>query len=152
MSLATQILIIHFASTWFMLGLIWMVQLVHYPLFDDVSRANYGRYQRRHQNRISLIVGPAMLTEAASAILLIWFQPVGVGPIWIFAGIGLVAIIWLSTVAIQVPCHEKLSSGFDEQAYLRLVRSNWIRTLAWSIRGGLTIWMLADHWVGVAGG
>lgn len=32
------ILLANVVSTLFMVGLIWMVQIVHYPLFDDVGQ------------------------------------------------------------------------------------------------------------------
>jgi hypothetical protein len=54
----------------------------------------------------------------------------------------LLAVIWLSTVFLQVPCHNRLVSGFDQATYERLVNSNWIRTIAWSLRGALAMWMV----------
>ena len=34
-------LIIHAAATWFMVGLIWFVQIVHYPMFANVGRDSF---------------------------------------------------------------------------------------------------------------
>jgi hypothetical protein len=83
-----------------------------------------------------------MLIELATAIMLLWYPIDGVDKSLIYGGIGLVALIWLSTALIQVPCHEKLVKGFDPAAYKWLVNSNWIRTIAWTARGGLVTWML----------
>jgi len=41
--------------------MVWMVQIVHYRLFDDVGEQNYLRYQQRHQTNITCVVGPVML-------------------------------------------------------------------------------------------
>lgn len=142
MNWSIHILIANFAATFFLIGLIWMVQVVHYPLFDDVGEPNYVRYQQRHQNNISFIVGPIMLIELATAILMIWYVKEGIDKALVYAGIGLVVLIWLSTALIQVPSHEKLVRGFDPAAYTWLVNSNWIRTIAWTARGGLVIWLL----------
>jgi hypothetical protein len=38
--------------------------------------------------------------------------------------------------------HARLGQGADEAALRRLVRTNWIRTLAWTARGVLVLWML----------
>ena len=142
MNWSLTILLSNVLSTLFLVGLIWMVQVVHYPLFDAVGEQNYVDYQKRHQSNITYIVAPMMLVELATAIMLLWFPMDGVDKSLVYAGIGLVALIWLSTAFIQVPCHEKLVKGFDPSAYKWLVNSNWIRTIAWTARGGLVTWMM----------
>jgi len=142
MNWSLSILLANITSTLFLVGLIWMVQIVHYPLFDDVGEENYVSYQQRHQSNITYIVGPVMLIELIAAFMLLWYPVEGVSKSLVFCGIGLVLVIWLSTAFVQVPCHEKLVKGFDPAAYKWLVNSNWIRTIAWSVRGGLVTWML----------
>jgi uncharacterized membrane protein len=137
-----SILIANVVATFFLVGLIWMVQIVHYPLFDDVGEQNYASYQQRHQTNITFIVGPMMLIELVTAVMLAFYPIDGIDKSMVYAGIGLVALIWLSTAFIQVPCHEKLVKGFDLAAYQWLVNSNWIRTIAWTARGALVTWML----------
>ena len=66
------ILLANVVSTLFMVGLIWMVQIVHYPLFDDVGQENYVRYQQRHQRNITYVVAPVMFVELATSILLLF--------------------------------------------------------------------------------
>ena len=144
MNWSLQILLANMAATLFMVGLIWMVQIVHYPLFEDIGESNYVTYQQRHQANITIIVGPVMLLELATSILLALYVPEGVGKTIIFSGIALVALIWFSTAFIQVPCHEKLVRGFDLEAYKWLVNSNWIRTVAWTARGILVVWMVSS--------
>lgn len=136
------IFLANLVSTLFMIGLIWMVQVVHYPLFNDVGAENYISYQQRHQSNITLIVGPMMLIELVTAFMLVWYRLDGIDMTFVYVGIGLVVLIWLSTALIQVPCHEKLVKGFDPSSYRWLVHSNWIRTIAWTARGALVVWML----------
>ena len=84
-----------------------------------------------------------MLIEIATAVLLIWIRPAAV-PAWmVFAALGLLAIVWASTAFLQVPCHDKLTNGFDAAVHSQLVLSNWIRTVGWTARGILVTWMLA---------
>ncbi len=139
MTTSQRILIINVAATLFMVGLIWIIQIVHYPLFDGVGAAGFTSYQQRHQSQITLIVAPVMLTELVTAILLLLAPPLGVPKPSILASIGLLVLIWLSTAFIQVPCHERLVTGFDADTYRWLVQSNWIRTLAWTARGLLVL-------------
>lgn len=142
MNWSQTIFLANVVSTLFLVGLIWMVQIVHYPLFNDVGQENYITYQQRHQTNITFIVGPMMLIEIITAIMLA-VQPIdGVNKSLVYIGIGLVVLIWLSTAFIQVPCHAKLEKGFDLAAYKWLVNSNWIRTVAWSARGVIVTLML----------
>ena len=142
MKFSVVLLIANLVSTCYMVGLIWMVQIVHYPLFAKVGTEKYQEYQLGHQSLTTLVVGPPMLVEIITAVMLLWYRPPGV-PAWlIYSAMALVFMIWISTALIQVPCHEKLTSGFDASAHSRLVVSNWIRTIAWTARGALVTWML----------
>lgn len=59
------------------------------------------------------------------------------------ARLALVVIIWCSTFALQVPCHNRLAGGFDTRIHRRLVRGNWLRTIAWSLRAVFVLGMAA---------
>ena len=142
MQIPIIVLVANLVSTWYMVGLIWMVQVVHYPLFAKVGTEHYESYQTSHQSLTTLVVGPPMLIEIITAVMLIWYRPALV-PMWlIYTALALLAIVWLSTAFLQVPCHEKLTSGFDAATHSRLVVSNWIRTVGWTARGALVTWML----------
>jgi hypothetical protein len=82
-----------------------------------------------------------MLLEAATAMLLFWIRPIGVSTWQLSVGLALLAIIWLSTALVQVPCHGLLEKGFDAAIHRRLVTTNWTRTVAWSLRGLLALWL-----------
>lgn len=127
-------------STLSLVGLIWTIQVVHYPLFARVGTAEFVEYQHRHMRRITWVVAPLMFAELGAASLLFLMMPSD--PLAV-AGVSLVAVIWLSTALIQVPCHNRLVDGFDEQSHRKLVNSNWIRTVAWTIRGVLSLAMLS---------
>lgn len=128
-------LLVHVAATLVMVGLIWFVQVVHYPLMAQVSRSDFVGYEREHQRRTTFVVAPAMLLEAITAVMLLAFPPAGVGPTWPALGASLLAVIWLSTFLIQVRQHRRLSQGFDAVTHRRLVWCNWLRTVAWTGRG-----------------
>ena len=130
------------AATLYMTGLIWFVQVVHYPLLGAVGQSDFSAYERRHMSLTTWVVAPPMLVEATTAILLFWFRPPGVTTWQLGGGIILLTLIWLSTAYLQVPCHETLLIGFDVKVHQRLITTNWIRTIAWSLRGVLVLWML----------
>ena len=134
MSSAIIILLLNVISTWYMVGLVWFVQVVHYPLSNRVEESSYPEFQDKHQVRTTWVVGPPMLIEAFTSILLVWFLPLSLTPL-VLMGIGLLFVIWVSTALLQVPCHGKLAKGFDQKAHRQLVLTNWIRTICWSLRG-----------------
>lgn len=137
-----SLLVLHAAVTWFLVGLIWMVQVVHYPLMAAVGARGYAAYQHAHVTRITWVVGPAMLAEVALGLALAWSPepPVSRAQAWL--GLALLALIWLATALWSVPAHGQLSAGFDAEVHQRLVHSNWLRTLAWTVRGVLAAWWL----------
>ncbi len=140
--MSTQpLLALHAAATLAMGGIIWFVQLVHYPLFELAARADFPAFARLHQNRTGWVVGPLMLAEATTAALLAATVSGPIAkPAWI--GVALLAVIWLSTALVQVPLHRRLLVGFDRRAARRLVATNWLRTAAWSARGVLATLMM----------
>lgn len=138
----TVVLLLHAASTLWMTGLIWFVQVVHYPLFSLVGSDVFARYEHAHTTRTTLVVGPPMLLELATTVMLLGLTSDAVprGATW--TGAAVLALIWVSTALLQVPQHSVLALGFDARAYEVLVQSNWIRTIGWSLRAALSLWLL----------
>lgn len=137
------LLLVHAGATVYMVGVIWFVQIVHYPLFGMVGTDGFVPYADAHSRRTGYVVGPPMLTEAATTALLLLFHPAGVPPVLLWAGAGLLAIVWASTALLQVPRHTRLGAGFDRRTHRGLVATNWVRTVAWTGRGVLVLLMLA---------
>ena len=136
------IFLLHLAATLAMTGIIWFIQIVHYPLLTLVGAAGFTTYEAAHIRLAIWTVIPFMGTELSTGGLLLWCRPSGVtrGQVW--CGLALLGLIWGSTVLLQVPQHHILASGFDAAAHQRLVASNWIRTIAWSARSWLVLRML----------
>ena len=136
------LLLAHAAATLVMVGVIWFVQIVHYPLMARVSASQFAAYEREHQTRTTFVVAPTMLIEAITATVLLVVPLPGIGRALPALGIGLLGVIWLSTFFVQVPKHARLANGFDAAAHRRLVQANWLRTAAWTGRGILALVML----------
>ena len=140
---ANLIFLLNLISTWYMVGLIWMVQIVHYNLFNRVGVNVFAHYESEHNRLITPIVGFPMLIEIGTAIGLIWITPTFLPRSAAWLGLGLVMVIWISTVTLQIPAHQRLLEGFDQNTYERLVSSNWIRTVGWTARGILLAYYAA---------
>lgn len=126
--------LVHLAATAFMTGVIWYVQVVHYPLMAGWPHDAFAAWESRHRARTTAVVLPAMAVEAATAVLLFWQTPRGRARRLLGFGGLLLLGIWASTVFLQIPCHDLLSRGWDDRVHARLVETNWLRTALWSGR------------------
>lgn len=129
------------ASTWAMFGIIWFAQIVHYPLFSRVGKESFTEYQTANLFLTVFVVIPLQMIELLTALLLVWKPPAGILPLQTWTNLVLIGITWLSTATLQVPNHFKLARGYETKTQNLLVFSNWIRTVIWSIRGGIVFWM-----------
>ncbi len=136
-------LVAHAAATWFMCGLIWTVQSLHYPLFDGVGAERFAEYEARHTSRISRLLAVPALVEVVTGAALVWYRPQGVDLSIVLIAGALLSAIWLLTAVVQVPLHARLAGGFDTIAHRTLVSTNRWRTALWSVRGLLVLWMVA---------
>lgn len=129
--------LVHFVATIFMLGLIWFVQIVHYPSLMFIGHEAFTHYETMHIQETTLLVALPMLIELITAFLLVWKTVPHVSQRLLWINCGLLIIIWLSSFCLQVPMHIQLASGFDSTVHYYLVCSNWIRTVLWSVRSCL---------------
>jgi hypothetical protein len=130
-------------ATFALVGLIWTVQLVQYPLFARVGEESFRAFHSAHARRITWIVAPLMAIELGTALWLVGVPHESIPPVAAWVGLVLVVVNWLSTAFLQVPQHRRLAAGFEPAAHAFLVRSNWVRTLAWSLRGVLCLWFVS---------
>ena len=132
----------HIGTTLYLVGVIWLVQLLVYPSMANAGADGYAAYHNLHTSRITPVVAPAMIAELLTAIYLVFAPVERIASSYFWIGLILVLIIWASTFFVQVPLHEKLARVFDSDIQKRLVLTNWLRTIAWSLRGALVLWMV----------
>jgi hypothetical protein len=132
-----SLLILEFTASAMMTGLIWFVQIIHYPLFGRIPGEAFTSYEREHTVRTGWVVAPLMLLELGTA-LLITLRHLPPGETMLHrSALGALLLIWASTFLIQVPLHGILEKRHDPGAIRLLVATNWIRTLLWTLRTGL---------------
>lgn len=120
-----------------MVGLIWFVQVVHYPMLAHIDAAGMAE----HQRRTGWVVAAPMAVEALTSALLLVARPDGVSLLQAALGAGCVVVVLASTALLQVPVHRALAGGSGDVR--RLVAGNWVRTAGWSAHGAIVAWMLA---------
>jgi hypothetical protein len=121
---------IHLWLTIALCTLIWFVQIVHYPSFEFYEADHFKQGMLAHQKRISYLVIPLMLSELLIIFFSIYLEP-NLSNSILF---GLVIFIWISTYFVQVPIHTLLTHKKDRDLIEKLVQTNWIRTVLWSLK------------------
>lgn len=121
------------ATSWSLFGLIWIVQLVHYPSFRYVP--DFTDFHPHHTASITIIVAPLMVAELAISGWLAYRS----GFQWTFVvPLAIVLLIWIATFFRAVPLHEGLASVRDDTVIEALIRINWWRTVGWTLKA---VWL-----------
>jgi hypothetical protein len=143
------VLVLNVLASWTMVGVIWFVQVVHYPLLSVVPVESASAVAVEHQRRTGWVVMLPMTIEGVTTLLLLAMVPAGVA--WFvpwLAGIPL-AVALGATVLLSVPRHARMASNPDPTVGRELVTTNWVRTIAWSLRGlvgaGMLLAALAER-------
>lgn len=126
-----DLLTTHLISTSIMVGVIWVVQLVHYPSFKYVNESNYIIFQKYHMSNISYIVFPVMFTELITAILILFF---GEESLFFMLSLICLFLIWVITGVLFTKFHNILQKGKDLKMIEKMIKANWMRTLLWTLR------------------
>lgn len=132
----------HYSLTLYMTGLIWIIQVIHYPLFKLVGAENYVVYHKSHIQRTSVVIAVPMLLEMLSALYLILKAEFYRNSSLFLVASLLILVIWLVTFFISVPQHNILVNGFDDTAFKTLLNTNWVRTIGWTLRAVLLYQLL----------
>ena len=122
--------LVNFASCLMMTGLIWLIQVVHYPSFHYIASERFKAFENFHAKSITFIVFPLMLAELVTSIL------ITLNSVTTFNIINLISVLllWLMTLIVSMPKHKRLSNGYDKQTINSLNLTNWPRTIIWSLR------------------
>jgi hypothetical protein len=136
------ILLVSFLSTAFNTGLIWTIQLVHYPGFLKVGATSHQQYHAFHMKAISPLVGVSMVAELISSIALLLFIDRLPGNLMIWLSLTLLVGIFIHTAFVAVPLHGKLAGDFSIETAQKLVDTNWWRTFFWSARSLIMAYLI----------
>ena len=129
------------AVTGSLTGLIWMVQLVHYPLLERLAhQLEFPSLHKFHTSAIGPLVGPLMILEVILSIAVLRDATT----LFNVAALAPLAVIWITT-AYAALLHHKMERTPELAIAVtrRLTRLNWIRTVCWTGRLGLLIWAMA---------
>lgn len=127
-----------------MVGLIWVMQALHYPLFAFVGPSRYEQYQATHMSSISRLLVIPWGVEAITTGILVVGASAGTSRGLAIAGAVLFGLVTLVTAIGAAPLHGQMLAGFDPAIHRRLLRLNWVRTLGWTARGAIALALIAE--------
>ncbi|MBY0317080.1 MAG: hypothetical protein K2Q26_16290 [Bdellovibrionales bacterium] len=124
----------------YMCAIIWIIQAIHYPVFSMIDTKRFPEFCGKHTSAMGLLVGPVMILELGTAVALVLIH------VDYFSITNLImnAGLWLLTFLVSVPWHNRLAAGYDAYCIERLVRTNWPRTILWTVKAVLMIYWFAQ--------
>lgn len=128
---------INLALSCTMLGIILIIQFVHYPSFHHIEKSSFTSFSRFHARAITPIVATIMLSELLVASLLAWF----LYDYFTLINVFLIGLAFVSTFCLSVPIHNKLQNGYDQNLVSKLITTNSPRTILWAIKTGVAFWI-----------
>lgn len=128
--------------TFILTGIVWCIQVVNYPLLPMIDREKFCDFEKKYQRKTSFLLFPFIVLECFFAILLLIVAKEGMCRILAFALFALLLFVWFSTFCLQIPQHAELAHGFSMKNIKRLIQTHWIRTVAWTLRSLILLWLL----------
>jgi hypothetical protein len=113
-------------------AVLWTVQLVIYPAFRWIDPSRFTRWHRGYTPAITVIVAPLILGQLAVVLAGVVAGPPPHSP-WLLVELVACAVAWVVTFAVSVPIHRQLQDRHLPDQIDRLIRTNWIRTAAWTL-------------------
>jgi len=123
------LLFLQLVPTLMMTGIIWMVQVVQYPLFKFLEAQALVSFHNEYSLRITWVVLPLMVAELALGSLYFYVEANRMSGFLL----GSIIFLWGCTFFLSVPLHEQIASG-EMGIREKLVSTNWPRTIGWSMR------------------
>lgn len=105
-----------------------IVQFIVYPSFNKILES-FAEYHSRYKKKIFWIVGPVMILEILTSLLMILNE----FDIYLIPGL-IVLLLWMLTFIYIVPLHNQLSKQFQTNKHIKLLKLNFVRTILWALK------------------
>ena len=140
------IFLIAFSLVFYGTGAAFIEGFVNYASWHLIGAEEFIAYHRFISPRVLGFLVAPLLLGTAFTVLLLWSRPAAL-PKWaVWAAVAAQAVVWVSTITIQVPIQIQLSDqGLSVQLIERLIETNfWLRRIPYGICAGLFLWMAAQ--------
>jgi hypothetical protein len=136
------LLAVHLALTAAYAGFQWTVRALVYPQFALVPMAAFPVYERRHQQRITWVVGPLFAGQGVTTPWLLADRPDGTPLTPVLVGAACLAVVLTATALGAVPLHRRLGEAWEGAAHRRLLRVDTVRAVAATAGTSAALWAL----------
>ena len=140
------IFLIAFTLVFYGTGAAAIEGFVNYASWHLIGADEFVAYHQFISPRVLAFLVAPLILGTVFTLLMLWSRP-AVIPAWaVWAAIAAQAIVWVSTVTIQVPIQLHLSDqGRSVELLERLIETNfWLRRIPYAICAGLFLWMAAQ--------
>lgn len=140
------IFLIAFALVFYGTGAAFIQSFVNYASWPLIGADEFIAYHQFISPRVLAFLVAPLLLGTVFTILMLWSRPAAI-PAWaVWTAIAAQAVVWVSTVTIQVPIQLQLSEhGLSAELIERLIETNfWLRRIPYAICAGLFLWMGAQ--------
>jgi hypothetical protein len=140
---ARWIFLTAFALVFYGTGAAFIESFVNYSSWHLIGRDEFVQYHQFISPRILTYLVAPLLLGTVFTILLLRLRPAAI-PIWaVWAAIALQAVVWGSTIAIQVPIQIQLNkNGLSIPLIDHLIETNfWLRRIPYAACAILYLWM-----------
>ena len=120
-------------------GFQWTIRALAYPQFALVPPAAFPAYERRHQQRVSRVVGPLFAGQAVTTGWLLVTRPTSAP---VLVGAACLAVVLGVTGLLAVPLHRRLDVAWDAAVHRRLLRVDTVRAVAATVGTGAAVWLV----------
>ncbi|RVX41255.1 hypothetical protein EDD27_3751 [Nonomuraea polychroma] len=142
MNTSEIVLLATLTAAMFNVGVIWLTQVVVYPVWALVGESEWSAYHEAHKRRLP---GTAFIPHGLAilgALLLIVLRPLYV-PGWAaWLAFAIEAVMLAATAAYWAPLQVRLSRRRDPRLLRLLLATHWIRVGLITVFGALLCWMV----------
>lgn len=119
-----------FSLDFAMFVFLWLVQLLIYPSFNKIKSKEFTIWHKGYQRIILVIMGPIMISQMCF-IVLSFIIEMNYNNLF---RLLFLSLAWGWTLCVSVPLHKRIQCNNGNETDINtLIKSNWIRTLAWTL-------------------
>ena len=138
--------VVAFALVCYGTGAACIESFVNYSSWHLIGAGEFIAYHQFITPRVLTFLVVPLLLGTAFTILMLWSRPATI-PAWaVWVALAAQAVVWVSTVTIQVPIQFQLSEhGLSVELVERLITTNfWLRRIPYAVCAGVYLWMAAQ--------
>jgi len=147
-----DLLVIHAATTIFLAGVIWAIQLTIIPVLASGTLELWPQHTAIYRGAFRALFWPLVVIEAGSGMVAALTHPAGI-PSWVHAvNVSLLVCAWSTFPLIRLMVGHDPLARFDPARFVHFARLNRIRVAVWTLRCGIVLAMVRLAHGGAAGG